>query len=131
MFIGRLLRQSPQETQCVLHDPSFLLTDKPSQCIFKTSEKSPLGALALGKLVVEAGFPPGVINFISGGRETGQLLAAHMDIDKISFTGSAAAGRKVQEAATKSNLKRVTLELGGKSPSIVFNDADLDTAIAQ
>jgi aldehyde dehydrogenase (NAD+) len=100
------------------------------QFVFKTSEKSPLGALALGKLVVEAGFPPGVINFISGGPKTGQLLASHMDINKISFTGSAAAGRKVQEAAAKSNLKRVTLELGGKSPSLIFNDADIEIALA-
>jgi len=100
-------------------------------CIFKTSEKSPLGALALGRMVIDAGFPPGVVNFISGGRDTGHLLASHMDIDKISFTGSAAAGRKVQEAAAKSNLKRVTLELGGKSPRLVFDDADLETAVVQ
>lgn len=101
------------------------------QCIFKTSEKSPLGALALGQMVIEAGFPPGVINFISGGRETGQLLASHMGIDKISFTGSGAAGRKVQEAAAKSNLKRVTLELGGKSPCVIFDDADFEVAVTQ
>ena len=82
-------------------------------------------------MVIEAGFPPGVINFISGGRDTGQLLASHMGIDKISFTGSAAAGRKVQEAAAKSNLKLVTLELGGKSPCLIFDDADFETAVAQ
>jgi aldehyde dehydrogenase (NAD+) len=70
-------------------------------------------------MVIEAGFPPGVIHFISGGRDTGQLLAFHIGIDKIGFTGSAAAGRKVQEAAAKSNLKRVTLELGGKSPCLI------------
>ncbi|KAJ9501990.1 hypothetical protein H2202_002952, partial [Exophiala xenobiotica] len=99
--------------------------------IFKSSEKSPLGALAMGKLVVEAGFPPGVINFISGGGETGHLLASHMDINKISFTGSVQSGRKVQQAATNSNLKRVTLELGGKSPSLIFNDADMDMALTQ
>ncbi|KAK5188473.1 hypothetical protein LTR47_010820 [Exophiala xenobiotica] len=97
--------------------------------IFKSSEKSPLGVLAMGKLVVEAGFPPGVINFISGGGETGHLLANHMDIDKISFTGSVQSGRKVQQAATNSNLKRVTLELGGKSPSLIFNDADMEMAL--
>lgn len=69
-----------------------------------------------------------MINFISGGRDTGHLLAAHMDINKISFTGSAAAGRKVQEAAAKSNLKHVTLELGGKSPCLVFDDANFEAA---
>jgi aldehyde dehydrogenase (NAD+) len=101
------------------------------QFVFKSSEKSPLGALAMGKLVVEAGFPPGVINFVSGGAKTGQLLAMHMGINKISFTGSAGAGRRVQEAAAKSNLKRVTLELGGKSPSLIFDDADMEMALAQ
>lgn len=78
--------------------------------VFKASEKSPLGAIALGEYIKEAGFPPGVINIVSGGGATGSLLAAHMKIGKISFTGSIASGRKVQDAATKSNLKRVTLE---------------------
>lgn len=99
--------------------------------IFKSSEKSPLGAIALGKLVKEAGFPPGVINFLSGAGKTGQLLAQHMKIPKIGFTGSITTGRKVQDAATKSNLKKVTLELGGKSPALIFNDADIPNAIAQ
>jgi aldehyde dehydrogenase (NAD+) len=80
---------------------------------------------------MEAGFPPGVINLISGAGDTGALLASHMDIDKIAFTGSAATGRKVQVAAAQSNLKHVTLELGGKSPSLVFEDAPLEHAIAQ
>ena len=78
--------------------------------VFKASEKSPLGAIALGECIKEAGFPPGVINIVSGGGITGSLLAAHMNVGKISFTGSIASGRKVQDAATKSNLKRVTLE---------------------
>ena len=97
--------------------------------IFKSSEKSPLGTLAVGELVKEAGFPPGVINLVSGGGKVGALLASHMEIAKISFTGSTAAGRLVQIAAAKSNLKRCTLELGGKSPSIIFNDADLENAV--
>ncbi len=96
--------------------------------IFKASEKSPLGTLAMGELVKEAGFPPGVINFISGAGKTGELLTSHMKIAKISFTGSIGSGRKVQQAASKSNLKVVTLELGGKSPSIIFNDADIPNA---
>lgn len=69
--------------------------------IFKTSEKSPMGILQLGDLVKEAGFPPGVINIISGDGVTGSALARHMDIDKISFTGSTLTGRKVQEASAK------------------------------
>jgi aldehyde dehydrogenase (NAD+) len=97
--------------------------------IFKASEKSPLGALAIAPLFAEAGFPPGTVNFISGSRLTGELLASHPRIHKISFTGSINAGKAVQQAATKSNLKRVTLELGGKSAAIVFNDADLSVAI--
>jgi len=97
--------------------------------IFKSSEKSPLGVLALGELVKEAGFPPGVINFVTGGGKVGSLLASHMDIAKIAFTGSAATGRLVQIAAAKSNLKHCTLELGGKSPAIIFDDADIDNAI--
>lgn len=97
--------------------------------IFKASEKSPLGAIALGAYIKEAGFPPGVINIVSGSGLTGSLLASHMKIWKISFTGSTLSGRKVQDAATKSNLKVVTLELGGKSPALVFNDAELENAL--
>ncbi|GME65960.1 pyridoxal phosphate-dependent transferase [Neofusicoccum parvum] len=91
--------------------------------IYKSSEKSPLGVAALGRLVKEAGFPPGVVQILSGDASTGELLAAHMKIVKISFTGSKAAGKKVQDAANNSNMKRCTLELGGKSPAIVFDDA--------
>ncbi|KAH7419742.1 aldehyde dehydrogenase [Cadophora sp. MPI-SDFR-AT-0126] len=97
--------------------------------IFKASEKSPLGALALGPLFVEAGFPPGVVQFITGGKETGSLLASHNVISKVSFTGSALVGKKIQEAAARSNLKKVTLELGGKSPALVFADAPMEVAI--
>lgn len=97
--------------------------------IFKASEKSPLGAIALGNYIKEAGFPAGVINIISGAGLTGSLIASHMNIWKISFTGSTASGRAVLAAATKSNLKIVTLELGGKSPAIIFNDADLENAL--
>ncbi|KAK4891092.1 hypothetical protein LTR27_010299 [Elasticomyces elasticus] len=102
---------------------------EPLGFVFKTSEKAPLGALALAPLFAEAGFPPGVVNILSGAAETGSLLASHMKIAKISFTGSAFVGRLVQVAATKSNLKRVTLELGGKSPAIVFPDAPMDIAL--
>ena len=97
--------------------------------IWKSSEKAPLGTLYLGQLFKEAGFPPGVIQLVSGGGKVGALLASHMEISKISFTGSAASGRQVQIAAAKSNLKHVTLELGGKSPSIIFDDANLENAV--
>ena len=98
--------------------------------VFKISEKSPLGALALGHLVIKAGFPPGVINFINGLGEAGSRLASHMKVAKISFTGSTATGRSVQIAAAQSNLKRCTLELGGKSAALVFDDAPIDNALA-
>jgi aldehyde dehydrogenase (NAD+) len=97
--------------------------------VFKGSEKSPYSILAIARLFKEAGFPPGVVNVLTGAGKTGALLAAHMDVDKISFTGSGITGRKVVDAANKSNMKRVTLELGGKSPSLVFEDANFDTAI--
>lgn len=99
--------------------------------VVKTSEKTPLSALHMGKLFKEAGFPPGVVNVISGyGPTAGKALALHPDIEKISFTGSTATGHKIMEYSAQSNLKKVTLELGGKSPMIVFDDADLDTAIS-
>jgi Aldehyde dehydrogenase family len=80
----------------------------------KTSEKTPLSALYVCQLVVEAGFPPGVINVLSGfGERAGMALASHMNVRKIAFTGSTATGRKIMKAAAESNLKPVTLELGG------------------
>ncbi|KAI3319406.1 aldehyde dehydrogenase [Xylariaceae sp. AK1471] len=97
--------------------------------ILKPSEKTPFGALALGTLIKEAGFPPGVFQILSGDGSTGALLASHMKVRKISFTGSTVTGRKIQEMAAKSNLKRITLELGGKSPAVVFDDANLENAI--
>lgn len=99
--------------------------------VLKTAEQTPLSALYAANLVKEAGFPPGVINIISGlGRVAGSHLASHMDVDKIAFTGSTAVGRLIMKAAADSNLKKVTLELGGKSPNIVFDDADIDNAIS-
>lgn len=98
--------------------------------VMKSSEKSPLGIGQYGHLFNEAGFPPGVVNILTGDGKVGEMLASHMSIAKISLTGSVAAGRAVQIAAAKSNLKQVTLELGGKSPSLVFDDADLDNAVA-
>ncbi|OJJ62507.1 hypothetical protein ASPSYDRAFT_41174 [Aspergillus sydowii CBS 593.65] len=99
--------------------------------VMKTAEQTPLSGLYAAKLIKEAGFPPGVINVISGfGRVAGAAISSHMDIDKIAFTGSTLVGRTILQAAAKSNLKKVTLELGGKSPNIVFDDADIDNAIS-
>lgn len=97
--------------------------------IVKPSEKTPFAALALGELAIEAGFPPGVFQVLSGDGSTGAMLASHMRVSKISFTGSVNTGKKIMELAAKSNLKRVTLELGGKSPAIVFEDADIANAV--
>jgi acyl-CoA reductase-like NAD-dependent aldehyde dehydrogenase len=94
----------------------------------KPAEQTPLTALRLGDLCMEAGVPDGVVNVVTGfGEEAGHALAAHNDVDKIAFTGSTEVGRKILEAST-GNLKRVTLELGGKSPNIVFSDANLKRA---
>ncbi|KAK2745560.1 hypothetical protein FQN57_003685 [Myotisia sp. PD_48] len=97
--------------------------------ILKPSEKTPFASIALGALIKEAGFPPGVFQIISGDGSTGALIASHMRIRKVSFTGSVATGKKIQEMAAKSNLKRVTLELGGKSPAVVFDDCNLENAV--
>jgi len=97
--------------------------------VMKPSELTPLTALKLNALVTEAGFPPGVVNTVpSLGSIGGAALSAHMDVDKIAFTGSTVTGRKIMEAAAKSNLKKVSLELGGKSPHIIFESADLEQA---
>jgi aldehyde dehydrogenase (NAD+) len=98
--------------------------------VMKTAEQTPLSALRVGELIVEAGFPAGVVNILSGyGPTAGAAIAYHHDIDKVAFTGSTEVGHLIMEAAAKSNLKRVTLELGGKSPNIVFADANIDAAI--
>lgn len=99
--------------------------------VMKTAEQTPLSALVFCNLVKEAGFPPGVLNVISGfGKVAGAALSSHMDVDKVAFTGSTLVGRTIMKAAAASNLKKVTLELGGKSPNIVFNDADIEQAIS-
>ena len=98
--------------------------------ILKPSEVTPLSALKFAELVNEAGFPPGVVNVIVGyGSEVGQAITEHPDIRKVSFTGSTIVGRKILEAASRTNLKRITLELGGKSPALIFDDADIDQAV--
>ena len=98
--------------------------------VLKPAEQTPLSALRLGELIQEVGFPPGVINILTGFGDTGAALSAHPDVDKVAFTGSTEVGRLIVKAAGESNLKKVTLELGGKSPNIVFADADLDAAAA-
>lgn len=99
--------------------------------VIKTAEQTPLSGLVASTLVKKAGFPPGVINTISGiGRIAGAAISSHMDVDKVAFTGSTLVGRHIMKAAADSNLKKVTLELGGKSPNIVFNDANIDEAIS-
>ncbi|XP_061372307.1 benzaldehyde dehydrogenase, mitochondrial-like isoform X1 [Gastrolobium bilobum] len=98
--------------------------------VLKTAEQTPLSALYAAKLFHEAGLPPGVLNIVSGyGPTAGAALASHMDVDKLAFTGSTDTGKIVLELAAKSNLKPVTLELGGKSPFIVCEDADVDDAV--
>ncbi|GBE79170.1 NAD-aldehyde dehydrogenase [Sparassis latifolia] len=97
--------------------------------VMKPSELTPLTALKLSELIVEAGFPPGVVNTVpSLGSVGGAALSSHKDVDKVAFTGSTVTGRRIMEAAAKSNLKKVSLELGGKSPHIIFESADLDQA---
>ena len=97
--------------------------------VLKPAEQTPLSALKLGELIQEAGFPAGVVNIVPGYGETaGAALAAHMDVDKVAFTGSTEVGKLIVHAAA-GNLKKVSLELGGKSPNVIFKDADLDTAI--
>ncbi|TPX18107.1 uncharacterized protein E0L32_011831 [Thyridium curvatum] len=98
--------------------------------IIKTPEIAPLYGQKLAMLVKEAGFPPGVVSILCGlGSVAGQRLAEHPDIHKLSFTGSAAVGRAILAASARTNLKKVTLELGGKGPSIVFDDADWNNAL--
>ena len=99
--------------------------------VLKTAPQTPLSALRLAELAIEAGFPPGVLNVLSGSDETGRLLVAHPDVDKVAFTGSTAVGKLIRQACAESpRFKRVSLELGGKSPMIVRDDANMDRALA-
>ncbi|KAK0640552.1 aldehyde dehydrogenase domain-containing protein [Cercophora newfieldiana] len=100
--------------------------------VVKSSEKAPLAVARIAELAIEAGFPPGVINILSGhGVPSGQILSRHMDVRCLSFTGSFRTGQLIQEEAARTNLKKVILELGGKSPAIVFDDANLEKAVEQ
>jgi acyl-CoA reductase-like NAD-dependent aldehyde dehydrogenase len=97
--------------------------------VLKPAEQTPLSALRLGELALEVGFPPGVINVLTGDGATGAALVEHPDVDKVAFTGSTVVGREIGAKAGRA-LKRVTLELGGKSPNIILPDADIDAAVA-
>src|SRR6516165_8971625 len=98
--------------------------------VLKPAEQTPLTALRVAALAQDAGFPDGVVNIVPGyGPTAGAALSSHMDVDKVAFTGEYITGQIIMEAAAKSNLKRVSLELGGKSPNVIFADADLDAAV--
>ena len=99
--------------------------------VLKPSEKASLSSLRVGELIVEAGFPPGVVNILPGHGDTGEHLILHPGVDKVAFTGSTPVGLKIISSAGVNGLKRVTLELGGKSPNIIMDDADMDLAIGQ
>ncbi|OXM54024.1 aldehyde dehydrogenase family protein [Amycolatopsis alba] len=98
--------------------------------VIKPSEVTPLTSIRLVELVAEAGFPPGVVNLVTGDGAVGALLSGHGDVDHLSYTGSTAVGKLITAASAESNLKRLTLELGGKAPSIIAGDADIDAAVA-
>ncbi|VDO98750.1 unnamed protein product [Soboliphyme baturini] len=100
--------------------------------VLKPAEQTPLTALHVASLIAEAQFPPGVVNVVPGyGPTAGNAIARHHRVDKVAFTGSTEVGKLIMQASAQSNLKRMTLELGGKSPNIIFADADLDIAVAQ
>lgn len=97
--------------------------------ILKPSEVTPITGLELGEICTQAGLPPGVLNIVTGdGPSTGEPLTRHKDVNKISFTGSIGVGRKLMNIASE-DMKRITLELGGKSPLIVFDDASIEVAV--
>ncbi|RDW62458.1 hypothetical protein BP6252_11891 [Coleophoma cylindrospora] len=98
--------------------------------VIKSAEATPLSALKVCELIKEAGFPAGTVNLVSGyGKTVGNAIANHMDVDKVAFTGSTTTGRMILKSSAQSNLKKVTLELGGKSPNIIFPDADIEKAV--
>jgi aldehyde dehydrogenase (NAD+) len=95
--------------------------------VLKPAEDASLSPLRFGELCLEAGVPPGVVNIVTGAGDTGRALSAHPDVDKVAFTGSCETGQRII-AASAGTVKKVTMELGGKSPNIIFADADLDLA---
>lgn len=99
--------------------------------VMKPAEQTPLTALRIGELIKEAGFPDGVVNLIPGQGSAGATLSQHPDVDKVAFTGSTEVGYKIMRDSHVSNLKRITLELGGKSANIIMDDANLDLAVQQ
>lgn len=100
--------------------------------VMKPAEQTPLTALYVANLIQEVGFPAGVVNIVPGmGPTAGAAIASHMDVDKVAFTGSTDVGQLIQQASANSNLKKVTLELGGKSPNIILSDADMENAVEQ
>lgn len=115
----------PQQIACWKGAPALVCGNA---MVFKPSENTPLGALKIAEILIEAGLPKGLFNVIQGDRTTGPLLVNHPDVAKVSLTGSVPTGKKVAGAAA-SELKHVTMELGGKSPLIVFDDADLESAV--
>lgn len=115
----------PQQIACWKAAPALVAGNA---MIFKPSENTPLGALKIAEILIEAGLPAGLFNVVQGDRNTGPLLVEHKDIAKVSLTGSVPTGRKVAASAA-GQLKHVTMELGGKSPIIIFDDADLDNAV--
>ncbi|MGO7046572.1 betaine-aldehyde dehydrogenase [Rhizobium leguminosarum] len=115
----------PQQIACWKAAPALVCGNA---MVFKPSENTPLGALKIAEILHEAGLPKGLFNVIQGDRDTGPLLVNHPDVAKVSLTGSVPTGRRVAAAAA-GNLKHVTMELGGKSPLVVFDDADLDSAV--
>ncbi|GAA5949611.1 hypothetical protein JCM21900_002469 [Sporobolomyces salmonicolor] len=122
---GILPFNAPVATICAKLGPAVAAGNA---IILKPSEKSPLSACFIAGLAKAAGFPPGIVQVVSGAGMTGRLLAEHLKIRKISFTGSSRVGRLIAAAAAQSNLKDVDLELGGKSPAIIFEDADIKEA---
>jgi aldehyde dehydrogenase (NAD+) len=99
--------------------------------VMKPSELTPLTAMYMSKLIKEAGVPAGVVNIIVGyGPTVGNALASSPRVDKVAFTGSTAVGKKILEESAHTNLKKVSLELGGKGSNIIFDDADIDNAVA-
>ncbi|KAJ5041494.1 aldehyde dehydrogenase domain-containing protein [Bipolaris maydis] len=140
-FINMTLRQPYGVVAAIIpwNVPLFFLSSKLAPAlivgntvVLKSSEKAPLTSAKIAVLAKQAGFPPGVINIITGfGNVSGSVLSHHMDVRALSFTGSSRTGRIIQEAAAKSNLKQVLLELGGKSPAVIFEDADMEKAVKE